>query len=46
MIQRNKKDYPKESFLDYDYIKNHYRLIAVNLSRQEKLDAYLDFLVI
>ena len=25
--------------LDYDYIKNHYRLIAVNLSRQKELDA-------
>ena len=24
--------------LDYDYIKNHYRLIAVDLSRQNKLD--------
>ena len=25
--------------LDYDYIKNHYRLIAVNLSWQKELDA-------
>ena len=25
--------------LDYDYIKSHYRLIAVDLSRQKKLDA-------
>ena len=24
--------------LDYDYIKNHYRLIAVDLSRQKELD--------
>ena len=24
---------------DYDYIKNHYRLIAVDLSRQKELDA-------
>ena len=23
---------------DYDYIKNHYRLIAVDLSRQKELD--------
>ena len=23
----------------YDYIKNHYRLIVVNLSRQKELDA-------
>ena len=27
--------------LDYDYIKNHYRLIAVDLSRQKELDADL-----
>ena len=26
--------------LDYDYIKNHYRLMAVDLSRQKELDAY------
>ena len=25
--------------LDYDYIKNHYRLIAVDLSRQKESDA-------
>ena len=25
--------------LDYDYIKNHYKLIAVALSRQKELDA-------
>ena len=25
--------------MDYDYIKNHYRLIAVDLSRQKELDA-------
>ena len=25
--------------LDYDYIKNHYKLIAVDLSRQKELDA-------
>ena len=25
--------------LDYEYIKNHYRLIAVDLSRQKELDA-------
>ena len=24
--------------LDYDYIKNHYRNIAVDLSRQKELD--------
>ena len=31
--------YTTECFLDYDYIKNHYILIAVDLSRQKKLDA-------
>ena len=25
--------------LDYDYIKNHYRLIAVDLNRQKESDA-------
>ena len=25
--------------LDYGYIKNHYRLVAVDLSRQKELDA-------
>ena len=25
--------------LDYEYIKNHYRLIAVDLNRQKELDA-------
>ena len=25
--------------LDYDYTRKHYRLIAVNLSRQKELDA-------
>ena len=25
--------------LDYDYIKNHYKLIAVDLSRQKQLHA-------
>ena len=32
------EDYTKGSLLDYDYIKNHYRLIAVDLSRQKELD--------
>ena len=32
------EDYSKGSLLDYDYIKNHYRLIAVDLSRQKELD--------
>ena len=33
------KDYTTGWFLDYDYIKNHYRLIVVDLSRQKTLDA-------
>ena len=46
MIQRNRKlttgqgeDYTTGCFLDYDYIKNHYRFIAVDLSRQKELNA-------
>ena len=30
---------PLDVYLDYHCIKNHYRLIAVNLSRQKELDA-------
>ena len=33
------EDYTTGCLLDYDYIKNHYRLIAVNLSKQKELDA-------
>ena len=33
------KDYTTEYLLDYNFIKNHYRLIAVDLSRQKELDA-------
>ena len=33
------EDYTTGCSLDYDYIKNDYRLIAVNLSKQEVLDA-------
>ena len=29
------EDYTTGCLLDYDYIKNHYRLIAVDLSRQK-----------
>ena len=32
-------DYTTGYLLDYEYIKNHYRLIAVDLSRQKELDA-------
>ena len=30
--------YTTGSLLDYEYIKNHYRLIAFDLNRQRKLD--------
>ena len=33
------EDYTTGCLLDYDYIKNHYRLIAVDLSRQKEVDA-------
>ena len=33
------EDYTTGFFLDYYYIKNHYRLIASGLSRQKELDA-------
>ena len=32
-------DYTVGCFLDYEYIKIHYRVIAVNLRRQKELDA-------
>ena len=35
------ENYTTESLLDYDYIKNRYRLIAVDLSKQKDLDADL-----
>ena len=34
-------DYTTGCLLDYEYIKNHCRLIAVELSRQKELDAHL-----
>ena len=33
------KDYTTGCLLDYDYIKNHYRLIAFDLNRKKELDA-------
>ena len=33
------EDYTPGSLLDYDYIKCHYRLISVDLSRQNELDS-------
>ena len=35
------EDYATACLLDYDYIKCHYRLIVVDLSRQKELDADL-----
>ena len=32
-------DYTTGCLLDYQYFKDHYRLIAVDLSKQKKLDA-------
>ena len=32
-------DYTTGCLLDYQYFKDHYQLIAVNLSKQEELDA-------
>ena len=32
------EDYTRGYLLDYEYIKNYYRLIAVDLSRQKELD--------
>ena len=33
------EDYTTGCLLNYDYIKYHYRLIAVDLSKQKQLDA-------
>ena len=35
------EDYTMWFLLDYEYIKNHYREIAVNLSRHKELGAGL-----
>ena len=35
------KDYTKGVLLDYQYFKDHYNLIAVDLSKQKELDADL-----
>ena len=35
LITGQVEDYTTGCLLDYDYIKNHYRLIAVDLSRQK-----------
>ena len=33
------EDYTTRSLLDYDYLKRHYKLVAVDLSKQKELDA-------
>ena len=33
------EDYTKECLLNYQYLKDHYNLIAADLSKQKKLDA-------
>ena len=38
LTTRHGEDYTTGCLLDYDYIKNHYRLIVVDASRQKRLD--------
>ena len=39
LTTRQGEDYATGRLLDYDYVKNYYRLIPVDLSRQKRLDA-------
>ena len=39
LATRKGEDYTAACVLDYDYIKNYYRLIATDLSKQKELDA-------
>ena len=39
LIAGKSEDYTAGCLLDYDYIKNYYTLITVDLSRQKELDA-------
>ena len=39
---RKGDDYTAGCLLDYQYFKNHYQLIAVDLSKQRELDAILE----
>ena len=39
MITEQGEDYATGCLLDYKYIKNHYPLIAADLSSQKELDA-------
>ena len=40
LITGQDEDYTTGCLLDYEYIKNHYRLVAADLSRQKELDAH------
>ena len=39
LTTRQGEDYTTGRLLDYDYVKNYYRLIPVDISRQKRLDA-------
>ena len=39
LTTRQGEDYTTGRLLDYDYVKNYYRLMPVDLSRQKRLDA-------
>ena len=39
LTTRQGEDFTTGCLLDYEYIKHHYRLIAVDLSTQKELDA-------
>ena len=41
LTTRKGNDYTTVCLLDYDYIKNHYSLIAIDIIRQKELDADL-----
>ena len=38
-VMIGKEDYTTWSLLDYNYFKKHYKLVAVDLSKQKELDA-------
>ena len=40
LITEQGEDYTIRILSDFDLIKNHHRLIAVDLSREKELDAY------
>ena len=39
VILKNIENYTKGSFLDFNYFNKHYKLVAVDLSKQKELDA-------